>query len=311
MQKIKELIAFLKTRAFWLNFGAAVLFLIALITICNFALSAYTNHDEAVSVPDLRGKTINQIGELVNNSELTFAVSDSVYREGKAPLTILDQEPEPNMKVKPGRIIYLTIVQLNPPKIQMPDLRDETSTQAQLDLETVGLKLGSIIYQPDIANDAVLDQLYKGKSIQPATLIPKGSNIDLVVGNGSANATIHVPDVVGLKLSEAKFVLEGSSLNMGAVISDNSVSDDTMEAYVYRQNPGESTPMSIGDAVDLFVTNDPSKVPQNSELQPIIPITKPQLKTSQGKTGKPATKSKKHKSKKHKPSSAKDTTHVN
>ena len=257
-----------------MNLGGAILFLLALVVLCNFILSAYTNHDESVSVPDLRGKTINQIEELVTNTKLTFAVSDSVYREGKAPLTILDQEPEPNMKVKPGRIIYLTIVQLNPPKIQMPDLRDETSTQAQLDLQTVGLKLGSIIYQPDIANDAVLDQLYKGKSIPPATLVPKGSNIDLVVGNGSANATIHVPDVVGLKLSEAKFVLEGSSLNMGAVIADNSVSDDTTEAFVYRQNPGVSTSMSVGDAVDLFVTNDPSKIPQNSELQPIIPITK-------------------------------------
>jgi beta-lactam-binding protein with PASTA domain len=98
---------------------------------------------------------------------------------------------------------------------------------------------------------------------------------------------------------------------MGAIIADKSVSDDTMEAYVYRQNPMETTSMSVGDAVDLFVTNDPSKVPQNSELQPIIPITKPQLKTSSIKNEKTVTPAKKRKSKKHKPSTVKDTTHVN
>jgi beta-lactam-binding protein with PASTA domain len=107
----------------------------------------------------------------------------------------------------------------------------------------------------------VLDQLYKGEHIEAGATIKKGATIDLVLGDGLGQTSLEVPDLVGLSLREVKFVLDGSSLNLGSVFADNSVRGDTLSAVVYKQNPefaSENSKLNMGDAVDVYVTKDKS-----------------------------------------------------
>jgi beta-lactam-binding protein with PASTA domain len=86
-----------------------------------------------------------------------------------------------------------------------------------------------------------------------------------VLGDGVGLADIEVPVLVGLTLAEAKFVLDGVGLNLGAVVADNTVSSDSLSAYIFRQIPDPSTLNNMikpGEPVDVFISNDQSKVPR-------------------------------------------------
>ena len=95
----------------------------------------------------------------------------------KPARTILEQDPEPGSKVKESRMLYLTLNAATAPPVKMPDLKDVSYRQAEAILQTFGLKVGIVTYQPDLAKNAVLKQLYKGQLIGAGEEIPKGSRI--------------------------------------------------------------------------------------------------------------------------------------
>src|SRR5688500_17647818 len=220
------------------NFLGIVVVLTLLAIMGVTMLSAYTQHGQTITVPDLTGKKLNDVQRLLESRKLEFVVIDSSYSAKVKPLSVIEQNPRAGSQVKEKRTIYLTVNALNPPKVKMPDLRDASLKQAQLELESYGLKLGKLTYKPDLALNAVLDQQSKGKSIPPGAMIAKGSRIDLVVGDGLGQTDIDVPNLIGLTLTEAKFVLDGVGLNLGAVVPDNSVDGSQGDAIVYRQVPG-------------------------------------------------------------------------
>ena len=64
----------------------------------------------------------------------------------------------------------------------MPELKDVSLRQAEIMLKAIGLELEGVIYKPSPFENAVLEQLYKGRSIAPNTEINQGDKITLVVG---------------------------------------------------------------------------------------------------------------------------------
>ncbi|TAG59481.1 MAG: PASTA domain-containing protein, partial [Runella slithyformis] len=110
-------------------------------------------------------------------------------------------------------------------------------------------------------SQAVKQQLFNGKPIEPGQLIPQGSKVDLELGNGIGNTEMDVPDVVGKTLEEADFILKGSSLGRGLVqYEENS---NFPPGTVFRQNPeaGAGNKIRVGDQIDLWVVGTP-EVPQ-------------------------------------------------
>jgi hypothetical protein len=253
------LFLFIRTKVFWKNFTAAMVCIIALFFLLSLLLGVYTHHGKSVSVPDLRGLTWNKVGDVLANTSFDYAINDSMYNPGKPPLTVLDQTPEPDQQVKEGRTIYLTVNSRRAPTIKMPELRDNSLKQAALILESYGLMLGQTTYKPDLAKDAVLDQLYHNQSIEAGTEIRKGSVIDLVLGDGLGQTTVVVPDLVGLTLSEAKAALQMSSFGSDSVVVDPSVTKDTLSAFVYKQYPAfgsNNDTIKAGQPVILYVTKN-------------------------------------------------------
>lgn len=243
---------------------SAVLVLLTIFIVGGIIfLKSYTQHGQTITVPDLSGKKVNEVERILNNRDLQFQVIDSSYSDKVMPLTVIDQNPKPGSKVKEERTVYITLNSLTPPKVKMPDLKDASLKQAQLELESIGLKLGRITYKPDLALNAVLDQSVNGKRIEPGTMISKGSRIDLVVGDGLGQTEIDIPNLVGLTVDEAKFVLDGVGLNMGAIVPDNTTSPTDRSSLVYQQMPSPEDPIKTikqGEPIDVFITLDRSKI---------------------------------------------------
>jgi beta-lactam-binding protein with PASTA domain len=81
--------------------------------------------------------------------------------------------------------------------------------------------------------------------------------IDLVLGDGLGDADVPMPDLTGLTLEEANNLLSSSSLNMGSVNYQGTITDSS-SVKVFRQSPAFNEGMMIkgGHAVDLFLKQE-------------------------------------------------------
>ncbi len=224
-------------------------------------LKKYTQHGVTIKVPELLGKSPQELKELEKTVNLEFIINDSVYIYDRKKGTVIDQNPGAHSVVKQNRKVYITLNAYKPPTIKMPRLIDMSLRQAKAVLETYGLVVGNLKYEPDFAKDAVLKQYFKGREIKTGDPIVIESKIDLVLGDGLKGDKVEVPFLIGLNRVDANNKLKSYSLNVGSEVYDKSVID-TSKSLVYRQFPSYSADakVSIGRSVDLFFTQDESKI---------------------------------------------------
>ncbi|NBN99598.1 MAG: PASTA domain-containing protein, partial [Flavobacteriia bacterium] len=91
------------------NLFAIVVLIVLIFTIISLVLNSYTRHGESLTVPDIKGIHIKDAITILEQKKLRYEVIDSLYFDDKPKLSILEQNPQPQSKVKEGRIIYLTI----------------------------------------------------------------------------------------------------------------------------------------------------------------------------------------------------------
>jgi beta-lactam-binding protein with PASTA domain len=235
----------LTKRSFIVNLLLAVMLALVLIIVFFFSLSWITNHNDEKRVPSVTGMNIDDATKLLQREGFTVAVQDSLFIDAAPKGSVLRQSPDADAGVKNGRTVYLTINRMVAPLVDMPDLRGFSFLSAQLYLQTIGLKLGDTTYTPDIARNAVKDQLLNGQSIAPGTKVDMGSTISLVLGDGVSDDVMNVPDLTGMSLSEAHQYLSTMNISLGAIVANPDVRD-TANAFVYKQSPGLGTTDSTG-----------------------------------------------------------------
>lgn len=183
MQKI---LAFLKTKQFFIQFGIILL----TVTLILFAtlrwLSSYTDHGHFVVVPDFKGLTVKDLDSFVEEKGVSYQIIDSIYDPKEKHGIVLRQDPESNSAVKHNRTVYLYVTGMVAPQITMPKLIDRSERQARLILRSYGLKIGQITEKPSDCNGCVIAQLIGGKEIQAGAGVKKGSVVNLVLGKKDA-----------------------------------------------------------------------------------------------------------------------------
>lgn len=228
----------------------------------NFYLPNSTDHGETVTVPDLNGMKLSEIESFLGSRDLRFAISDSSFSSDFPPLTVLSQNPVPGAKVKENRRIYLSINSMVPPTIEMPNLIDMSMKSAQMNLQSYGLVMGKVEYVPDLAQNAVLKQFHNGREIKSGQELPKGSVIDLTVGDGLGQNSFSVPDLTGMAIDEVEVLLIGQGLQVGSKIF---VEDSSLpRGQVVKQRPSADgdRKVRVGEQIDLWVAG---KNPEKSQ----------------------------------------------
>jgi beta-lactam-binding protein with PASTA domain len=266
----------LTRRSFWVNLLAAIVLIIVLWIVFFSSLGFVTKHGETIKVPSVLHLKINAADKNLASQNFEAVVKDSAYVDSLPPLIVVKQTPEPGSIVKPGRTIYLTLNKTVPPMTAMPELINYSFRSASMTLKSQGSQVGDTIYKPDIAEDAVLKQLYNGKPIKAGTMIPEGSKITLILGNGLGNVANIVPDLTGLTYLQATDLLSASNLNVGVVLMSGPITD-TANAYVFKQNPpqknelGEPNRIRAGASIDLWISqtnpNDTTGLTQPQQPQ--------------------------------------------
>ena len=274
------LFQFLFSKHLWLNLVTMLLLTVLLVWLSFTSLNIYTNHGESITVPDLREFNLKQVRKHLESKDLRYTIVDSTYVKGIPSNVVIDQNPKPGAKVKEDRRIYLTINSKTAPIVKVPNIMYASLRNAEIQLKSLGLEVGKREHIPDLAKNIVLGIRYKGKSVEPKTHVPKGSNIDLILGDGLGNTRIPIPNLAGLTYHEAKLALSALSLNVGVVLKDSKVWNED-NALVYEQRPyfdDESNRMiALGEPIDLFLKL-PSELedPNTDDLEEAIsPKPKP------------------------------------
>ena len=246
---------FLSSKTFLIHLSLLIVLVLGLVTITYYWLGAYTNHGETIVVPDLKGRPWRSLEQGLRLKHLKLQIADSsIYIVDKPGGQVIEQDPIPGSKVKENRAIYVSVSKIVPPQVKMPNIIDVSDRQAEAILLSYGLKTGERKYQPDLAKDAVLEFSTKGRVLHPGDEVPKGTVIDLLLGDGFGNTMVKVPMLINLTAEEALFVLNGTKLAKGSVSFDRDV-NDTTTAVVYKQWPqaGDSTTLKQGETVDIFL----------------------------------------------------------
>ena len=219
-------------------------------------LPSTTNHGESISVPRIEGMQLTDAEALLEAQHLRYFINDSSYNPDLKPYTILTQDPAPDAQVKENRKIYISVNMKEPPMIKMPKLIDGSVKHAELILKSYDLKKGKVTMVPDLQQNAVLKQFVNGKEVKPGELIPKGSVVDLHVGDGLGNTEFEVPDVVGMPVDEASVLLVGQGLQIGNIIYVQG--SEEQDGTVLKQRPFAEVGamIRVGEFVDLWVAGE-------------------------------------------------------
>jgi beta-lactam-binding protein with PASTA domain len=232
-----------------LAIGSILLFLIIIF----YSLGFYTHHGEGLPVPKLKGLTIEKAIEILEEKGLRYQINDSIFLIDKPPGFVVEQDPDPNTNVKTNRTIYLIITR-DAPNIKFPDIQGRTYLEVLSILNNYQLKVGDTTYRSDVAKDVVLEALIGGNIVSKGQSISKGSNINLVLGDGLGASEVDIPNLLGLDLSEAKMAILGSSLKLGIISFEGRA--DSINTRVIKQSPSISdtlSKVSMGTQIDIVL----------------------------------------------------------
>ena len=243
-----------KNRVFYKQLFYSIIAMLLCFSLWLKYIDFYTLHDEHIVLPDFYGVHIQDLDSVCQELDLRYIIIDSVFNKKVEKGTILEQDPIAGTNVKENRRVYFTINALQNKIVTFPYITDLSLRQAVRKLENLGLVVGELEYKPDLAKNVVLNQKVRGIKIKAGQELFVGTTVDLVIGSGLSDKTTSIPNLLGLNLQKAQTEIKVASLNFGAVIFDEGITDSA-SAVVYRQNPkvNEKRKIKLGTSIDIYL----------------------------------------------------------
>ena len=179
-------IQFIKSKSLWISVAIAVIILIVIGFASLKFLDTYTRHGEEISVPNLAKTDPDRAKLQLENMGLEMIIVDTMdFNQDFPPLSIVEQDPKADAKVKDGRTIYVKINAANYASVTLPNLVDNTFRYAVSRIEGLGLIKGNVRYEPHLAEDVVIQIEQNGRVLKEGDKVLKHSTIDFLLGDGS------------------------------------------------------------------------------------------------------------------------------
>lgn len=186
------------------NIVGVIVATIALVVASLLFINIYTRHGEEITVPNVCGMDQSVAEKKLEAMGLKMEVTDTGYVYNAAPLSVLEQSIKAGDKVKPGRIICVTINSDGPKQIAIPDIADNCSRrEAEDKLRVLGFKLAATEY---VVGDPewVVGVKVNGKNVPAGTKVSVNSPITLVVGKGGLDEEYNGNDSLDYILNTPK-----------------------------------------------------------------------------------------------------------
>jgi beta-lactam-binding protein with PASTA domain len=226
-----------------------------------FWLRWYTDHGEYVSVPELKGLSVEEAIRALQERNLDYLVIDSIYDRKAAPGSVFDQSPAFESQVKEGRQVFLTIYRQSPPMEKLGIKQGDYCTVAMIKLRNKSIDFDTLYEDNNTLANSIIRVTQRGKSLKATDEVARGSKVLLVIGRAASNKII-VPDFTGMTCLQAKTILDTLHLECNCRFEpgiSNPTSQDSSAFFVCRQDPSHDPDRgtSAGRIVDLWLYNTP------------------------------------------------------
>lgn len=214
MDRFKEKLKTIFTdRRLYIFAGSVVLFGIAVIFLLDLVIMPYyTNYNEGITVPDVTKTSLKEAERVLEEYGLRHEVLDRRSHSAYPANYIIDQSPSPHQIVKPNRKIYLTVNSSSEPQTVVPDVVNMSLRNAEIQLENHGLTVGSISYESSRFRNTILRQ-----SVAAGDTVSRETVVNLAVSDGLGSRIVDVPDIIGMRLSEAQQNITKAGLRVSEV----------------------------------------------------------------------------------------------
>ena len=237
--------------------------MVVLVGVSYIAMSVGTRHNARRVVPNFEGVLIDDAIRTAESRDLEIIINDSLHVPTYPGGTVLDQLPNGNVVVKPGRKVYVTINSYRQRMVTVPFVAGRSLRQAINMLEAVGLEVEHIDYVEDIATNYVLAEFVGEEMVTEESNLKAelGSGVRLQVGVAPDAKPLAMPLLLGRNMAEAKSRLWESGLNVGELIFEEGIlAVERNRAKVYAQSITASDIVPYGSSITLYFTLDNEKV---------------------------------------------------
>lgn len=235
-----------------LNFVIAIGLFVGLTYLTFRWLEFHTKHGKEIPVPNVVNLSLKESIKILDDVGLTYEIDSTNYDPKYKSLQVLQTYPTAGSHVKSDRTIRLKVNPSTWAKVSVPNILNKYKNTAFSQLERIGLKVGDTIYEPSIQPDAVIRMFFHGEELKPGALLPRFSEINLVIGSGPMR-NIMIPNTVGLTVREAKTIIEQNHFSLGVINFEDG--QNNMDALVYYQDPAANDIRDQGQQIDLWASN--------------------------------------------------------
>ncbi len=220
-----------------------IFFIIGLLFANFLLMPLFVRQGAEVIVPNVCNLPLDSATVILKKTGLQSVVTERRYDRIIEQGRIIIQEPLPDTKVKKGRIINLS-VSLGIEKITIPVITGLEYAKAKQIIDRLGLVIGDIdsVYSDSIGAGKII------RTIPEAEVeVKKGDEIKLIISKG---IVLKSPNLVGLKLDEAKSLIKKLNLVLGTVTE---IEGSGEKGTVIVQNPQPDQVVDEGDTINLMI----------------------------------------------------------
>lgn len=223
--------------------------LVAVGVLSAVAVIAWLLRQEEVRVPDLLGKDVVSVIEIVNQAGLQLKVDRREPSQTIPKDSIISQDPAAGTGIKKGRFLRIT-VSLGPSELFAPKVIGEQYRKADILLRQAGFA------EPVIAktwSDTVDRDVVISQDPPAGSPLEKGGKVAVLVSLGKKSRVYVTPKLVGRKAEEAVRIVD----RMGIQFHLLSRATGTRAAggrIVTGQKPASGSPLFADAVVELTVS---------------------------------------------------------
>ncbi len=236
---------------------------LGLLTGFFFIMSESVFGNEVV-VPELTGMTEKEAKEELEKLGLKMYISYK-FDEKIARDLIISQKPADGQKVKEGREITV-VVSKGSQLVQVPSVRGLTLADAEMRLNSEGLKVGKKdkIYDDKFAVDVVISQ-----DPLPGSEVESHSEINLMISRGKTPKKVSMPDLIGLSLEDAQKKIQDNNLLSGTIKRQESTA--FFANQVIEQDTGSGVMIPEQSSINLVISDGPGPSARTTVLEFTLP----------------------------------------
>lgn len=206
-----------------------------------------------VKMINVLGKTEEEAREMLNSMNLGLDVVSSEFSDEYEKGQIISQLIGGN-PVNEGEIVDINstvevVLSKGPAALAVPDLSGKTETEAQSEIESMGLVF-------KVSDHQYNDSYEAGKVIssdpEPGKEINKGETVSVIISRGTEKVT--VPNLYNMDLESARNALSELGLNVGKVETATQYSEVVEEGKVLNQNYQSGSSVAKGTEIDLVLS---------------------------------------------------------